>query len=220
MHIPRLIIAGTHSGVGKTSVTLGLLRALRRRGLTVQPFKVGPDFLDPGLHTIAADAAGARISRNLDAWLLPHATVVELFARAADGADIAVAEGMMGLYDGVDGRTDAGSTAEVSKLLHVPVILVLDAAGAVRSAAAAAVGVGGFDPDVMIAGVIADRVGGTRHEQWLRDALQTAGVPLLGVLPWDGRLGLPERHLGLVPAAAQTFDGTLDALADAVETHG
>src|SRR2546426_87041 len=130
MHIPRLIIAGTHSGVGKTSVTLGLLRALRRRGLTVQPFKVGPDFLDPGLHTIAADAAGARISRNLDSWLLPHATVVELFARAAENADIAIAEGMMGLYDGVDGRSDAGSTAEISKLLHAPVILVLDAAGA------------------------------------------------------------------------------------------
>ena len=220
MHIPRLIVAGTHSGAGKTSVTLGVLRALRRRGLTVQPFKVGPDFLDPGLHTLAADGgARSRISRNLDTWLLPHATVVELFARAADGADIAVAEGMMGLYDGVDGRTDAGSTAEVSKLLQVPVILVVDAAGAVRSAAAAAMGFAGFDPDVIIAGVIADRVGGSRHEQWLRDALQTAGVPLLGVLPWDGRLGLPERHLGLVPAAAQTSGSAVDALADAVETH-
>src|SRR5256712_12996447 len=151
MHIPRLIIAGTHSGVGKTSVTLGLLRALRRRGLTVQPFKVGPDFLDPGLHTIAANA-GTRISRNLDAWLLPHATVVELFARAAENADIAIAEGMMGLYDGVDGRSDAGSTAEISKLLHAPVILVLDAAGAVRSAAASAMGFAGFGPGGIIAG--------------------------------------------------------------------
>src|SRR3989475_8104211 len=123
MQIPRLIIAGTHSGVGKTSVTLGLLRALRRRGLTVQPFKVGPDFLDPGLHTIAADAAGARISRKLDAWLLSHATVVELFARAAENADIAIAEGMMGLYDGGDGRSDAGSNAEISKMLPSPVFL-------------------------------------------------------------------------------------------------
>jgi cobyrinic acid a,c-diamide synthase len=219
MHIPRLIIAGTHSGVGKTSVMLGLLRALRRRGLTVQPFKVGPDFLDPGLHTIAADAAGTRISRNLDAWLLPHATVVELFARAVDGADIAVAEGMMGLYDGVDGRSDAGSTAEISKLLHAPVILVLDAAGAVRSAAASAMGFAGFDPEVSIAGVIADRVGGSRHERWLRDALQTAGVPLLGALPWDDRLRLPERHLGLVPAAEHSSADAVEALGDSVEAH-
>src|SRR5256712_10618136 len=153
MHIPRLIIAGTHSGVGKTSGTLGLLRALRRRGLTGQPFKGGPDFLDPGLHTIAADAAGARISRNLDAWLLPHATVVEPFARAAEKAGIAVAEGMMGLYDGVDGRSDAGSTAEISKLLHAPVILVLDAAGAVRSAAASGVGFPRFRSEGGLSGV-------------------------------------------------------------------
>src|SRR2546425_2687040 len=103
MHIPRLIIAGTHSGVGKTSVTLGLLRALRRRGLTVQPFKVGPDFLDPGLHTIAADAAGARVSRHPDALLLSPATLVELFSRAAEKADNPIAPGMMGLFHGVDG---------------------------------------------------------------------------------------------------------------------
>src|SRR5256884_5795044 len=158
MHIPRVIVAGTHRGAGKTSVTLGVLRALRRRGLTVQPFKVGPDFLDPGLHTLAADGgARSRISRNLDTWLLPHATVVELFARAADGADIAVTEGMMGLYDGVDGRTDAGSTAEVSKLLQVPVILVVDAAGARRRPAAAPLGVSGFGPGGDIPGVIGHR---------------------------------------------------------------
>lgn len=219
MHIPRLIIAGTHSGAGKTSIALGLVRALCRRGLTVQPYKIGPDFLDPGLHTHAADGSRARVSRNLDTWLLPPATVVELFARAAEGADLAVVEGMMGLYDGVDGRTEAASTAEVSKLLHAPVVLVLDAAGAVRSAAATAMGFARFDPDVIIAGVIADRVGGTRHEGWLRDALQTAGAPLLGVLPWDDRLRLPERHLGLVPPAEHAPGGIMDALADAVEAH-
>src|SRR2546428_377002 len=121
MHIPRLIVAGTHSGAGKTSVTLGVLRALRRRGLTVQPFKVGPDFLDPVLHTLAADGgARSRISRNLDTWLLPHATVVELFARAADGADIAVAEGMMGLYAGGDARTAAGPPPGAGKLPQGP----------------------------------------------------------------------------------------------------
>src|SRR5437867_10844118 len=130
MHIPRLIVAGTHSGAGKTSVTLGVLRALRRRGLTVQPFKVGPDFLDPGLHTLAADGgARSRISLNLDTWLVPGATVVELFARAADGADIAVAEGMIGLYDGVDGRTGAGASDAGSKLLLGPMFLLHIVAG-------------------------------------------------------------------------------------------
>lgn len=219
MHVSRVMIAGTHSGAGKTSVALGLLRALQRRGLVVQPFKVGPDFLDPLLHTEAVHSAGSRISRNLDSWLLPPTTVVELFARAAEAADVAVIEGMMGLYDGLDGRSDAGSTAEVAKLLSVPVILVLDTAGAVRSAAAAAMGFVGFDPEVTIAGVIADRVGGSRHAHWLQEALQTAGIPLVGALPWDDRLRLPERHLGLVPATAPATRGTVEALADAVEAH-
>jgi len=219
MHVPRVVIAGTHSGAGKTSVTLGLVRALRRRGLTVQPFKAGPDFIDPGLHTAAVATAGAppRISRNLDTWLLSPATVLELFARAAEGADAAVIEGVMGLYDGVDGRSDSGSTAEVAKLLRAPVILVLDASGSVRSAAATAMGFLRYDPEVTMAGVIADRVGGSRHARWLQEALQTAGVPLLGVLPWDDRLRLPERHLGLVPAAERSADDIIDALADAVE---
>jgi len=221
MRVPRIVIAGTHSGAGKTTVTLGLLRALQRRGMVVQPFKVGPDFIDPGWQTAAVTAADqpGRLARNLDAWLLPPATVVELFARDADGADVAVIEGMMGLYDGVDGRSEAGSTAEVAKLLRAPVVLVLDVAGSVRSAAAVALGFVSFDPEVTLAGVIANRVGGGRHEQWLHDALDTAGVPLLGVLPWDDRLKLPERHLGLVPAAEHSAREAIDALADAVEEH-
>lgn len=221
MHIPRIVIAGTHSGAGKTSVTLGLLRALRRRGMLVQPFKAGPDFIDPGLHTAAVDTAGPppRISRNLDTWLLSPPTVVELFARAAEGADAAVIEGVMGLYDGVDGRSDAGSTAEVAKLLRAPIVLVLDAAGSVRSAAATAMGFMRYDPEVTIAGVIADRAGGGRHTRWLQEALQIAGVPLLGALPWDDRLRLPERHLGLVPASERPVDETIEALADAVDAH-
>jgi len=221
MRVPRIVIAGTHSGAGKTTVTLGLLRALQRRGMTVQPFKAGPDFIDPGWQTAAVTTPGqpARRARNLDTWLLPPATVVELFARDADEADVAVIEGMMGLYDGVDGRTEAGSTAEVAKLLRAPVVLVLDAAGSVRSAAAVALGFVSFDPEVTLAGVIANRVGGRRHEQWLRDALDTAGVSLLGVLPWDDRLRLPERHLGLVPAAEHSALETIDALGDAVEEH-
>lgn len=221
MQIPRVVIAGTHSGAGKTSVTLGVLRALRRRGLAVQPFKVGPDFIDPGIHTAAVGPAGfpPRISRNLDTWLLPHATVVELFARAAEGSSIAVIEGVMGLYDGVDGRSDAGSTAEVAKLLRAPVVLVVDVAGSVRSAAATASGFVRFDPDVTIAGVIADRAGGERHVRWLREALEPAGIPLFGALPWDDRLRLPERHLGLIPAAERSYQDAIEALTDAVESH-
>ncbi len=221
MQIPRVVIAGTHSGAGKTSVTAGVLRALRRRGLVVQPFKVGPDFIDPSIHTAAAGPAGSppRISRNLDTWLLPHATVVELFARAAEGASAAVIEGVMGLYDGVDGRSDAGSTAEVAKLLRAPVVLVVDVAGSVRSAAATASGFVRFDPDVTIAGVIANRAGGERHVRWLREALEPAGIPLLGALPWDDRLHLPQRHLGLVPAAERSYQETVESLSDAVDAH-
>lgn len=229
MNIPRVVIAATHSGAGKTSVTLGLLRALRRRGLTVQPFKVGPDFIDPTLHDAALrpldtargrqSSGQARLSRNVDSWLLPHNTVVELFARAAEGADVAVMEGVMGLYDGVQGNSEEGSTAEIAKLLRAPVALIVDSGGAVRSAAAMALGFSAFDPEIAIAGVIINRVGGSRHEAWLRDAMAAAGLPVLGVLPWEERLRLPERQLGLIPAHEWDYRQTLDALADAVEAH-
>ncbi len=215
MNVPRFVIAGTHSGAGKTSVSLGVLRALRKRGLATQAFKVGPDFIDPTLHTVAA----ARPSRNLDSWLLPRSTILELFARAAATADVAVIEGVMGLYDGYHGAGEEGSTAEVAKLLSAPVILVIDVSGSVRSAAAMAMGFAAFDPQVTIAGVIASRVGGDRHLQWLRAALASCGIPLLGALPWDKRLHLPERHLGLVPASEHRYEETLEALAEAVETH-
>ncbi len=215
MRIPRIVIAGTHSGSGKTSVMLGILRALRRRGLTVQPFKAGPDFIDPSLHTVSA----GRISRNLDAWLLPRPTVLELCARAAEGSDLAMIEGMMGLFDGYDGDSEEGSTAELAKWLGAPVVLTVDAAGAVRSVAATAMGFSAFDPDLTVAGVIATHVGGARHAAWLRDALDAAGVPLLGTLPWDATLALPERHFGLMPAKEQPAEGTIAALAEAAEAH-
>lgn len=215
MNIPRIVVAGTHSGAGKTSVTLGLLRALRNRGLVVQPYKVGPDFIDPTLHT----AAAGRISRNLDSWLLPHPTVAELFARGAEGADVAVIEGVMGLYDGYHGAGNEGSTAEVAGLLGAPVVLVVDVSGAVRSAAATAMGFSVFDPELSLAGVIATRTGGARHAGWLRDALETVGIPLLGTIPWDARLRLPERHLGLIPATEYSPEAVIAALADAVEAH-
>lgn len=215
MRIPRIVIAGTHSGSGKTSVTLGILRALRRRGLQVQPFKAGPDFIDPSLHT----AAAGRTSRNLDSWLLSRPTVLELCARAAEGADLAMIEGMMGLFDGYDGAGEEGSTAELTKWLGAPVVLTVDAAGAVRSVAATAMGFSAFDPDLTIAGVIATRIGGARHAAWLRDALDAAGIPLLGTLPWDADLALPERHLGLVPVEEQPAEETIAALAEAAEAY-
>lgn len=215
MNVPRLLIAGTHSGAGKTSVTLGLIGALRRRGTVVQPFKVGPDFNDSSLLT----AVSGRPSRNLDTWMLPKATVLELFVRGSDGAGLALVEGVMGLYDGYRGGGDEGSTAEVAKLLHAPVVLVVDVSGSVRSAAATALGFVAFDPAVTIAGVIADRVGGERHLGWLRDALAGAGIPLLGAMPWDERMVLPERYLGLVPAAERNATGAFEALADAAVRH-
>src|SRR5258708_6744665 len=155
----RLMIAGTHSGVGKTTITVGLLDALRRRGLTVQPFKVGPDYIDPTYHTLAA----GRPCRNLDTWMLPGERVQSLFARGAATADIAVIEGVMGLYDGSGYDDDSGSTAQVAKLLDAPVIVVLDAAKMARSAGAVALGYQRFDEDTPIAGFIVNRVAGESH---------------------------------------------------------
>ncbi len=215
MQMSRLVIAGTHSGCGKSSVAMGLLRALTRRGLRVQPFKAGPDFIDPSL----LGAAAGRSARTLDSWMLPHPTVLELFARGCSAADIAVIEGMMGLYDGHGGAGDEGSTAELARLLGAPVVLVVDVAGSVRSAAATALGFAAFDPQVTIAGVIANRAGGTRHVAMLRDALQSSGLTLLGAVPWDDRLRIPERHLGLIPAPEAPPDAVIEALSDAVSSH-
>jgi cobyrinic acid a,c-diamide synthase len=213
MRIPRVVIAGTHSGCGKTSVAAGLLRALVRRGATVQPYKVGPDFLDPPHLTRAA----GRPCRNLDGWMLPQSTLVEVFARGADGAGAAVIEGMMGLYDGVGGAGDEGSTAEVARWLSAPVILIVDVSASARSAAAAALGFTVFDPQLNVAGVIANRIGGPRHEQTLRDALGGSGIPLLGALPTNPDYAVAERHLGLLPPDDQAIDALGDAVAESVD---
>lgn len=212
-----LVLAGTHSGCGKTSVSLGLLRALARRGLRVQPFKAGPDFIDPGLHA----AATATPSHNLDTWMQPQAALRALFARSARKADVVVVEGAMGLFDGRGGADESGSTAHLAKLLGLPALLVVDAASQARSVAALALGFSRFDPDLRLAGIILNRVGSDRHEAILREAL-ASGLPVLGCLRRDASLALPSRHLGLVTAAdigkdAATLEHILDALAAWVE---
>jgi cobyrinic acid a,c-diamide synthase len=210
-----VVVAGVASGVGKTSVTLGLLEALRRRGVRVQAFKVGPDFIDPGLHALAT----GRASYNLDGWMYGRDAVRACVARQAAHADLAVVEGVMGCFDGIDGTSEEGSTAQIAKWLHAPVVLVVDAWASARSAAAVVHGFESFDPALSLAGVIVNRVGGDVHGRMVLDAIAATcrAVPL-GAIPRDDALTLPERHLGLVTAAEGVLDGArLHLLADAVE---
>jgi cobyrinic acid a,c-diamide synthase len=193
----RLIVAGTHSGVGKTTIALALMAALRRRGLAVQPFKVGPDFIDPGHHT----AVCGRVSRNLDTWMLSEASVRSIFRRASAGADVAIIEGVMGLFDGRGPDDPRGSTADVARLLAAPVLLVVDAAGSAGSLAAVVKGFCEFDPAVRVVGVVCNRVAGPGHYDYLELAIRryTPVVPL-GWLPCRAEWAIPERHLGLTTA--------------------
>src|SRR5262245_58232455 len=210
-----LVVAGTSTGVGKTSITLGLLDALRRRGLRVQAFKIGPDFIDPGFHELVT----GRPSCNLDAWMCGRERVLACVARYASDADVAVVEGMMGCFDGVDGRSDAGSTAQVAKWLGAPVVLVLDAWALARSAAALALGFERFDPELRVAAFIANRVGSDGHGRMVLDAIASAchGIPL-GAITRSEAIILPERHLGLVSAVEGTLGSdTLRALAETIE---
>lgn len=210
-----LVVAGAASGVGKTTVTLGLMAALRRRGLAVQGFKIGPDFIDPAFHALAT----GRPSCTLDAWMCGRDAVRETVARHARDADVAVVEGMMGCFDGVDGTSEDGSTAQVAKWLGAPVVLVLDARAASRSVAAVAHGFETFDPDLDVAGVIVNNVGSAVHGRWVLDAIaQRCRAVGLGALARDPALGVPERHLGLVTAAEGPLTPErLGALAGAVE---
>jgi cobyrinic acid a,c-diamide synthase len=193
--IKGIVIAGTHSGCGKTTVSLGLMAAMVARGLRVAPFKVGPDFIDPGHHARAAQTA----SRNLDGWMLPREYNHRTFRHAAAVADIAVVEGVMGLFDGYDGSTEAGSTAQMAKWLALPVVLVVDARSMARSAAALVQGFENFDPQVQFAGVVFNNLGSFRHLEYLRQALSGAvKMPCLGGLLRNDAIAIPERHLGLV----------------------
>lgn len=191
-----IIVAAPHSGSGKTTVTLGIMECFKRRGLAVAPFKVGPDFIDPGYHRLVC----GRPSINLDGWMCGEGFVRETFAYHTQDADIAVIEGVMGLFDGIGGTSDAGSTAEIARLIGAPVILVVDAKSQARSAAALVSGFAGFDARVNIAGVIFNNVGSDNHGRVLREAVETSlpAVKVLGCIPRDEKLLLPSRHLGLV----------------------
>ena len=194
--IPRLVLAAPMSGSGKTTLTTGLIAALVARGLCVAPFKVGPDYIDPGYLALAA----RRACHNLDAWMLEPDRLRATFAHHIQGASLALVEGVMGLYDGYSGKDDTGSSAHVARVLEAPVLLVLDASAMARSAAAIVWGMRDFDPRVHLAGVLLNRVGSEGHARMVREAIEAeVGVPVLGYLKREDALNLPERHLGLIP---------------------
>ncbi|MCH0562620.1 MULTISPECIES: cobyrinate a,c-diamide synthase [unclassified Streptomyces] len=195
--VPRLVIAAPCSGSGKTTVATGLMAALAGRGLRVSPHKVGPDYIDPGYHALATGRTG----RNLDAYLCGPELVAPLFLHGARGCDLAVVEGVMGLFDGAAGQGELASTAHVAGLLRAPVVLVVDASSQSRSVAALVHGFASWDPRVRIGGVILNKVASDRHEALLREALESSGVPVLGALRRTAQVGTPSRHLGLVPVA-------------------
>jgi cobyrinic acid a,c-diamide synthase len=217
MNCPRIVIAGTHSGVGKTSLSLAVVAALRMHGLKVQTFKVGPDFLDPSYLALAS----GRPCYNLDGWMAGRDYVYGLFARASETADISVIEGVMGLFDGADPDSSEGSTAEIARWLDAPVLLVVDAGGIARSISAVVKGYADFEADLNVAGVIANRCGSEGHASWLAASLAAASLPpLMGAIPMDGVPHLPSRHLGLVTADSGNLSRTvLNALGDAFERY-
>lgn len=209
--MPRLLIAGVCSGVGKTSIAVGLIRALRQRGARVVPFKCGPDYLDP---TYLSRAAG-RPCHNLDGWMMGRQAVVDTFVHASADADIAVIEGVMGLFDGASPTTEDGSSAQLGKWLGAPVVLVVDASGMARSIAAVAHGFANFDPELRVQAVLANRVGSRGHQEILQAAL--GETPLLGALEGNAALAFPERHLGLRTADSETIsEELLDAWGEEV----
>jgi cobyrinic acid a,c-diamide synthase len=209
-----IVVAGAASGVGKTTVTLAIMAAWRRRGLVVQGFKVGPDFIDPAFHTLVT----GRPSYTLDGWMCGREDVGDTVARHGADADVVVIEGMMGCFDGIDGVSEQGSTAQVAKWLDAPVVLVVDARAASRSVAAVAFGFEEFDPDLDLAAVIVNNVGSVTHGRWVLDAIaQRCRAAGIGALARDAQLTLPERHLGLVTAAEGPLTPELQAtLADAL----
>lgn len=212
-----ILVSGPASGAGKTTVAAALMAALRKRGLTVQPFKCGPDFIDPGHHSLICQ----RPSHNIDTWMLPSEVNQRIFADACRGADAAVVEGMMGLFDGVSGGNEQGSSAEIAKLFGLPVLLVVDASSSARSVAALVHGFQSFDPHTRVVGVILNRVAGSAHAEMLTDALREMDVNLwVGWLPSQKELHLRERYLGLQTANEHSWtQDALDLMASLLERH-
>ncbi len=215
MKLSRFVIAGTQSGVGKTTVTTGLMRALTLRGLNIQPFKVGPDYIDPAFHSFVT----GNKSRNLDSWMLDEKTIKELFTKNALGKSISVIEGVMGLYDGFGIEKDMGSTAHLAKILKTPVVLVIDGRGMSSSAAAQVLGYKMYDPELELKGVIVNNVSGEKHYEIIRKVIERdTELKCLGFLKKNANIKLESRHLGLVPSVE--IDGLqkrLDELAEMVE---
>lgn len=206
VHIPRIVIAATQSSSGKTTVVTGMLRALKNRGLKVQPYKVGPDYIDPSYHGMAAGRPG----HNLDTWLVPEDKLRQMFVREAADSDIAVIEGVMGLYDG--GRNGVSSTAQIAKQLDAPVILVINARSMGDSAAAIALGFKLYDRDVNLAGVILNCLGSPTHKALIEEAMAKIGIPVLGAVFRDDSVRMPERHLGLTPAQENQTRSIVDTI--------
>lgn len=211
LDVPRLVVGAASSGSGKTTLTVALAAALRARGLAVAPFKCGPDYLDPSYHARASGAA----SHNLDGWMMGEEAVLATFARATRGADVALVEGVMGLFDGASPTSDDGSTAQIAKWLNAPVVAVIDASGMARTAGAVAQGLAAFDPALRVGALVCNRVGSRGHLELLREAVTTP--PMLGGLPARDDLAFPERHLGLVTAASALGDEQLAAWARVAE---
>ena len=215
MSARAIIIGAPRSGSGKTSVTIGLLRALKRRGLSAQGAKSGPDYIDPGFHRAATGRDGV----NLDSWAMPPGLLSALAAESADDAEAVVIESAMGLFDGIPAEAGrSGSAADLARLFGLPVLLVLDVSGQSQTAAAIAKGFASYDPAVRIAGVVLNRLGSERHRRLAGDAIEAQGIPVVGAVMRDPTLTLPERHLGLVQAGEhQDIEAHIDRLAYMVE---
>ncbi|WP_405654522.1 cobyrinate a,c-diamide synthase [Streptomyces sp. RK9] len=214
--VARVVVAAPSSGSGKTTVATGLMAAFTEAGLAVSPHKVGPDYIDPGYHSLATGRPG----RNLDAYLCGPDLVAPLFAHGSAGCDLAVVEGVMGMYDGASGQGELASTAHVAKLLRAPVVLVVDASSQSRSVAALVHGFASWDPEVRVGGVILNKVGSERHEELLREALDSSGVPVLGALRRAPQVRAPSRHLGLVPVAERRGEALEAVTALASQVRG
>ncbi len=213
MQYPRIIIAATQSGAGKTTITSGILAALVKRGLNVQAYKVGPDYIDTGFHEIAS----GKPSHNLDSWLVGENKLREIFFHGSRRAEIALIEGVMGLYDG--GVAGVSSTAQIAQILQIPVVLVIDVKSMGTSAAAVALGFREFDKNINLAGVILNRVGSDSHKKIIVDALDKLNIKCFGAIKRDAEFVLPERHLGLVPTAENNFAEVIEKICATVESE-